>query len=155
MFPGSDSITTSASSFDEILLTQLALLVNNSQLIDNTHWETFILTILPILLIPGIPPKPPPPPPPPSPATSTWTGAPVSWLLLSTGRDEYSFGLNLQLGIQTPPVPSIFQFCVCHSYIHYITYIKHTNRTYLELQYLSYQSTFISVFTKSLRVNLF
>ena len=43
--------------FDEILLTQLALLVmvNNNQLIDNTRWETSILTLLPILLIPCIP----------------------------------------------------------------------------------------------------
>lgn len=93
--------------------------------------------------------SPPSLPPPQYP--ERWPGAPVSRLLLSTGgrgAREYNSGLNLQLGIQTPPAPSIFQFWVCHSYIHY-----HITSHTLNMPTLSGAAVpvHISVFTKSLK----
>ena len=113
--PSSNNNPMSTTSFHEILLTQLALLVNNGQLIDNTHWETSILTILPILLIPSIPLHPllplrRLPPPFPLPRNIHMGQCTCQLAFVNCGRDGYNFRLSLQLGIQTPPVPSISNF---------------------------------------------
>ena len=115
--PSSNNNPMSATSFHEILLTQLALLVNNSQLIDNTHWETFILTILPILLIPGIPT------PPSSPATSTWTTAPVSWFLLTTGAMNITLVSTYNLVFKPLPRHQYSNFAFVTVTLHYTNVI--------------------------------